>query len=890
MSRLNKPIGAFIFCMLCYGFAFSQSIRGTVTDSLGKGISYAGVNLKGGGSLIIGYTTTNDKGAFTLSIPTDADKNNLQVEVSCVGFKKAIKPVGSFTMPYNFKMSHAVSQLQTVVVKDNKPRLRAHGDTLDYKVSDFSNPQDRVIGDVIKKLPGITVDKDGKISYNGKGISNLYIGGDNLLDDKYNIATSSIPNGVVDKVQVMENHQPIKMLKDKVVSEDVALNLTMKKDAKLQLVGQETLGAGLPDKYYADINAMAFKDKYKAINYLKVNNTNYDLAGDIISHNYSSYLARLDYDKPGTVLSLGTAGDPDLPRNRYLFNQAGIINLNNLVNVKKDVQLRANLSYLHDTQKQIYTKFSEFYLPNDTIRYAEAQNNRRRPDYLHTQLGLNINKDKYYLTDNFIADYTKNTGYSALVANGTPVNQVFKDNIMDLSNEFNYMNTFKSNNIIELYSYVNRSIEPEVRTIDPGLNPDIFNNNVAYKQLTQTVDVPTWFTNNYLGYKIPGSNITQSYKAGFSLQSQTLRSNLSLTQLNNSTNLVSDSAVNNLDWSKRKVYAEAGYDIPGNIWKLSISLPLSYMNISYSDGNYNLNKSLDRLYFNPRVSIKYQSGIENFFALGYNFRNDIGSIQDVYNGFILKNYRSLYANNADLTERKTQTANLGFNFRKAITLFFFGVNAAYTHQNANNIASSIITNNIQQRIVLPYDNNIDTWSGTATISKYAFAIRTTFSGGLSIQTTKLNQIQNNIVLPYNTVSKAANIGAETKVSSKVNFSYRAGYDQTVSKSSAVATSSKFERLIQQGSVSYIATDNLYFSLSGDHYYTHQQQSNDLKYMFADASVRYKLKKVKADVELSAQNLFNTTTYSALYLSANTFTQSSYTIPGRFMLAKLTFTL
>jgi hypothetical protein len=67
------------------------------------------------------------------------------------------------------------------------------------------------------------VAKDGKISYNGKAISNLYIGGDNLLDDKYNIATSSIPNGVVDKVQVMENHQPIKMLKDKVVSEDVAL-------------------------------------------------------------------------------------------------------------------------------------------------------------------------------------------------------------------------------------------------------------------------------------------------------------------------------------------------------------------------------------------------------------------------------------------------------------------------------------------------------------------------------------------------------------------------------------------------------------------------------------------------------------------------------------------
>ncbi|RWY55591.1 TonB-dependent receptor [Mucilaginibacter gilvus] len=889
MIRLYKTCVVFILCTLCTAACLAQSIKGTVTDSLGKGVSFASVSLKNG-NLILAYTTTNTKGAYTLAVPPEAEKANLQLNVSCVGFKKEVRKIDELEAPYNFKLSAASNQLQTVTIKDKNPRLRAHGDTLDYKVSDFSSPQDRVIGDVIKKLPGVTVAKDGTISYNGKAISNFYIGGDNLLDDKYNIATSSIPNGVVDKVQVMENHQPIKMLKDKVVSEDVAMNITIKKDAKLQLVGQETLGAGLPDKYYADINAMMFKDKYKAINYIKVNNTNFDVAGDLVAHNYSSYLSRLDNDKPGTVLSLGTAGDPDLPRNRYLFNQVGIINLNNLVNLQKDVQLRANLSYLHDTQKQSYTKFSEFYLPTDTIRYAEVQNNRSRPDYMHTQLGITINKDKFYLFNSFIADYSKSSDYSALATNGTPVNQVFKDNLMDLSNEFNYMKTFKTNKIMELYSYLNRSTEPENRVIDPGLNPDIFNNGVAYKQLTQNTDIPTWFTNNYVGYKIPGNNVTQSYKAGFSLQSQTLKSDLNVTQLNNATKLVGDSAVNNLDWRRRKLYAEAGYDIPGSILKVNVTLPVNYLNIHYNDVYYGLNKSLERLYFNPRLYVKYQSGIENYFSLGYNFHNDIGNIQDVYNGYILKNYRSLYANNADLTERKTQSASLGFNFRRAIQLFFFSVNASYMHQDANNIASSILTNNIQQRIVLPYDNNVDSWSLAGNISKYSFGLRTTFSAGLAVQTTKLNQILNNIVMPYNTVSKTLNFGADTKVSSKVNFSYKAGYDQTTSKSSAVATKSKFERLIQQASVNYNPLDNVFFALSGDHYYTHQQQANDLKYMFADASIRYKFKKTKADIELSAQNLFNTKTYSALYLSANSFTSSTYSIPGRFVLAKVTFTL
>jgi hypothetical protein len=890
MISLNKRLGAFILWMLLPMLCLAQNIKGTVVDSLGKPVSYANVNLKGGGNIILAYATTNDKGLYTINVPVDANKTGLLLEVSCLGFKKEVKAVEGFTTPYNFKLNASVNMLQSVTIKQKRPFIRTSGDTTSYKVSDFSSPQDRVIGDVIKKLPGIDVAKDGKISYNGKAISNLYIGGDNLLDDKYNIATNNIPNGVVDQVQVMENHQPIKMLKDKVVSDDVALNLTIKKDAKLQIVGQETVGAGLPGNYYADLNAMMFKDKYKAINYFKGNNTSLDVQGDLVSHNRSNYLSRIDNDQPQTILSLGTAGDPDLPRNRYLFNRSGLLNVNNLLNLKKDVQLRVNLSYLRDNQRQDYRKISEVYLPNDTVRYSETQNNKRRPDILHSQFTVNMNKSKYYLNDNLVMDYSHNTGYSSLVTNGVPVNQVFKDNWLDASNELNFMQTFKNNTILEVYSYLNHTSEPQNRVIEPGLNPDIFNNGADYAQLTQTANVPTFFTNNYLSYKIPQQYITQSYKMGFSVQSQSLNSDLSVTQLSNTTNLVSDSAKNNLDWQRNKLYAEAAYDIPGTILKINVTLPVSLQHISYKDGFYNLDKGLTRLYFDPRLSVKYQTGIENYLTFNYNFSNNIGNIQDVYRGYILTNYRSLYANSADLTERQSQTAYLGFNYKKAITLFFFSVNAAYTHQNANNIASSILTNNIQQRIVLPYDNNVDSWMFSGYTSKYSFGLRTTFSAGLSLQTTKLNQIQNNIILPYNTITTALNAGAETKVSNQVTLSYRANYSQTTSKSSAVNNSSKFERLIQTASVNYNPLSNLFFNVSADHYYTHQQQANDLKYIFTDASLRYKFPKTKLDMELTAQNLFDMKNYTAVYLSANVFTISNYTIPGRIVLAKLTFSL
>jgi hypothetical protein len=892
MMLPTRYMGLLMIMMLFSAAAFGQSIKGIVKDSSGSVVPYASVNLKDNRrGAIIAYAMTDNKGTYALQAPAGVRANNLIVEVQCIGFKNQVKVVPDFDTSLDFVLVESVTQLQSVTIKSSRPILRTSGDTLSYTVSDFSNPQDRVIGDVIKKLPGISVAADGTISYNGKTISNLYIGGDNLLDDKYNIATNTIPQGVVDQVQVIQNHQPIKMLQNKVMSDDVALNLSIKKDAKLQLVGQERVGAGLPGNYDEDLNAMMFKDKYKAINYLKGNNTGEDVQNDLVSHNLTSYLQKIDNDKPASVLSLGSVNTPDLAENRYLFDQSGIISLNNLINLKKGEQLRVNISYLHDTQKQDYQEQTQVFLPNDsTVQYSETENNKFLPDLLHCQLTLNINKDKYYLNDALITDYSHKAEYSALITNSTPVDQFFKDNTMDFSNEFNLMQPLKSNNIIELYSYINHISEPENRTIEPGFNPVIFNNDSPYTRLLQTVNVPTWFTNNYFSFKIPSDYFTQSYRVGVVVQSQKLKSNLNLIQSNYISNPESDSSANRLSWLREKAFAEAAYDLPGKILKASLTLPLSVQQISYSDSLYALNKSLTRLYFNPQLQVKYQVSTENYVTLLYNFRNVTGNIQDVYHGYILKDYRTLYANNAGLTEQKEQTAALGFNYRKALTLFFFSINVSYVHIDANNIASSIISNNFQQRTVLPYQNKTDAWTANGYISKYAFALRTTFSGGILWQDNSSNQIQNNALLPYNTVSVNCNAGAETKVSDHLTFSYKATLEQTASHSLSEAPAYQIKELIQQAGFNYNPTDGLHFKLSGEHYITYQSQMNDLKYFFADASMKFRVNKFKTDVELSAINLFNVKNYNALNLSANTFTASSFTLPGRIVMLKLLFNI
>ena len=442
----------------------AQEIRGTVKDSTGGAVPYASVNLRNrSGDAILVFTTTDTRGAYMLRMPASASRDSFYLEVRCIGFKTQSKPLIGLSRAIDFTLAISASQLQSVVVRNSRPKLHASGDTLSYTASDFSNAQDRVIGDVIKRLPGITVATDGTISYNNKPVSGVYLGGDNLLDDKYTIATNSIPQGAVDQVQVIDNHQPVKVLQNKVTSDDVALNLTFKKSAKLRPLGQETVGAGLPGNYYADLNALFLKDQYKAINYLKGNNTGEDLQQDLVSHNIADYKQRIGNDPPAPVLSLGAVNDPALSRDRYFFDRSGLLNLNNLVNLKNGLQLRVNASYLHDREKQDYGQNSTVFLPGDTVKYSETQHNRFDPDLLHAQFTLNDNKTKYYLNDAFVLDDNRWTEYSNLNTNGSAVQQVFRDDLLRFSNELNWIRSMRSNNLIQVYSYISHLSEPENR-------------------------------------------------------------------------------------------------------------------------------------------------------------------------------------------------------------------------------------------------------------------------------------------------------------------------------------------------------------------------------------------------------------------------------------------
>ena len=165
----------------------------TARDSLGKPL---------------GYTTTSASGDFVLR--PRGDGTTVQLDFSTMGYRRQSVPANAGRMLV--LLTPETTDIREVTIR--APRLSFRGDTVSYNVSRFTEAQDRSIADVLRKMPGIEVAKSGEIRYNGQPINNFYIEGLDMLDGRYKQATNNIAPQDVASVEVMENHQPIKALKD----------------------------------------------------------------------------------------------------------------------------------------------------------------------------------------------------------------------------------------------------------------------------------------------------------------------------------------------------------------------------------------------------------------------------------------------------------------------------------------------------------------------------------------------------------------------------------------------------------------------------------------------------------------------------------------------------
>ena len=232
-----------ILLITAYNLSAQQVIKGTVTDAgNGQPVDAATVQIrKTGRQLPLTYTLTKADGTFIL--PLHQADDSLFVHVSLLGYKAIRQKITAGTRLL-IRLEPEIFTLKEVEIRPG--RVYGQHDTINYDVSQFISPKDEAIKDVLKKLPGVDVDDDGKISYNGKKISKFYVEGMDLTDGRYNQLTNNLQAGAVKSVQILENHQPIRALQKKLTTEDIAINLKLKDNFRDRWMGTLEGSMGIP--------------------------------------------------------------------------------------------------------------------------------------------------------------------------------------------------------------------------------------------------------------------------------------------------------------------------------------------------------------------------------------------------------------------------------------------------------------------------------------------------------------------------------------------------------------------------------------------------------------------------------------------------------------------
>lgn len=314
------------------------------------------------------FGAANAKGHYRVRIRAYGEE--LHLEVGYIGYQTIIKTIAAKSQTIDLTLEESTTELQEVTVQ--APRVIASNDTISYIVSQIKGKNDRAIEDVLKRLPGVTIDTDGMISYQGRPINKFYIEGLDLLGGQYSLATKNVRADDVASVQVYENHQPIKVLQGVERSESAALNIHLKQSAHMRPIGYIAAGSGYGDEalYRGELFGLLVGSKSQHLLTLKGNNLGDDYRFETRSHIQSiDAPSAPEWDR----LSEDPMGSPSIPTREYYRNRSGLLSYNGITSLRSGTTLGvraiADLSRIRYSQSDQ----SAFTTPDGIVAIDESE-------------------------------------------------------------------------------------------------------------------------------------------------------------------------------------------------------------------------------------------------------------------------------------------------------------------------------------------------------------------------------------------------------------------------------------------------------------------------------------------------------------------------------------
>lgn len=331
----------------------NREVKGTLRDSLGNAVIAATIRLR---SAQDSFMTRSDiDGNFTFK---DVKAASFVISIASLGYEPFAKIYtfpnqdNNFTLPpINIKSTSR--QLEEVVINGTPP-VTVKEDTLVYRTKDYQLRSDALAEDLLKKLPGISVDQSGNVTAQGQKVTKVRINGKDYFGGDVKTATQNIPADLIDRVQIVDDYgDQANITGIKNGDPDKVLDIHIRPDKNKGYIAKATLGQGTEGRYQASAAVNWLKDTQQISVLANFNNTN--------------------------TSSFSAGSSINLPRLQQFFGGNTGVGINNLSSM--------GINYRDDWSKKLsaYGSYSFSHNLNHVLSSSSQQNNYEEAIILSNQ-------------------------------------------------------------------------------------------------------------------------------------------------------------------------------------------------------------------------------------------------------------------------------------------------------------------------------------------------------------------------------------------------------------------------------------------------------------------------------------------------------------------------
>ena len=897
-----------LLVLLLSGTIYAQSVKvtGILKDTDNLVIETANVMAVNQATKAMdAYNITSEKGEFSLNLKANTEYIIKAGYIGYAPFEKKITTTKE-NMTFDIILSGS-NTIETVEIVKEMP-VRISGDTIIYNSDSFTNGTEKKLEDVLKKLPGVSVNKDGEIEVEGKKVQKVMVEGKDFFDGDTKIATKNIPADALDKIQVLRNYNEVSNLKGLENNEDnVAINIKLKEGKKNFWFGDMLAGAGVADTENRSIlnpKLFYYSPKYSVNLIGNLNNI-----GELP-------LTMQDYFKfTGGFKNMMKKGGSNFG---VTSNDLGIMGMRN--NRAKNIDAKfgaANFSY---NPSKAWT-ISGFGIYSYNKTDLQTDNIYNRTDKLADGTTINITETRqdnskqktnlglFKISSSYVPSAKMHLDYDALLKTSDQLeNQnvisslqgnIFTEKSqkpLSVSQNLNYYYTLNDKNVFafevqNLFQqedpFYNANLQTQPFALS-GYNVIQNRNDVNQNRFVKTNKTDAKFDYYYM--ITPKSNINVTVGNTYSYQN--FNSNM-FQILDNGTqnNLTDSSNTNDVNYAFNDAFVGLHYKMLFGKFTLNPGVSIHQFNTNDTQLNSSNKMSFNRVL--PDFYALWQMKKSQSLTYNFSLTNNFTDIVKLSQGYVFSNYNSLYSGNRFLENSVSQVHSLRFFKFSMFNMENIFANFTYTKQTDIITNRALLTGVNQVSSSVNMNSNFPQESLTGMFNYgRSFARYFKANAGANLNWSKNNNIRvnpDNSEYIQNTESFTQNydIGFSTNLKKLPNIEL--AYDFTIND---------FQNQIYYVDNPSVTLEYFFldaFSFTSEYSFYHNRnkaKTIDTEYDFLTASFSYQKKDSKLEYKLSATNLLNTTSlndssFNALGGSTNF---SSYYVQPRYIILSLKYNL